>query len=193
MLRKTYDTMMEHASHPKAVWLLGIISFAESSFFPLPPDPLYMAMIISRRESAWRLALICTVSSVVGGIVGYYIGFALYESVGQWIISTYGMQDSFAYLKEQFDRYGFQLIVLKALTPIPYKIVTISSGVVGYNMYLFIIASIIARGFRFYLLALLLWYYGPSIKTFVENNLAMVTGLGLIALLTGFVVLKYIT
>ncbi len=192
MLRKAYDAMMTHASHPKAVWLLGIIAFAESSFFPLPPDPLYMAMIISKRESAWRLALICTVSSVVGGVLGYYIGWSLYESVGKWIISAYGMEDSFAYLQHQFSKYGFQIIVLKALTPIPYKIVTISSGVVGFDINLFMLASLIARGFRFYLLAALLWYFGPSIKEFVDRNLTMVTIGGLSALIVGFVVLKYV-
>ncbi len=191
MLKKLYDSMVSYAAHPKAVWWLGIISFAESSFFPLPPDPLYIAMIISKKESAWRLALICTVSSVVGGIVGYYIGYSLYESLGKWLIVTYGMQDSFAYLQQQFDQYGFQIIVLKALTPIPYKIVTITSGVVGYSLSLFIIASIIARGFRFYLLAALLWYYGPDIKDYIERNLIFVTLMGTIALFAGFVIFKY--
>lgn len=191
MLRTTYDWIMSFASHPRAVWVVSIVSFAESSFFPLPPDPLLIAMILKHREKAWRLAFICTISSVVGGLVGYAIGYWIYETVGEKIIAWYGLQQAFENFTHQFDQYGFWIIALKGLTPIPYKIVTISSGIVGYDIYKFLLASIIARSFRFYLLAALLRVYGAPIKDYIDNNLGFVTTAGLVTLLSGFALFKY--
>lgn len=192
MLRKTYDLVMGYASHPKAVWWMNFIAFIESSVFLIPPDPLFIAMVLKRRDQAIRLSLMCTVSSVLGGALGYYIGYGLYETLGEWIIKTYGLEESFANFQSQFAHYGFWLIALKGLTPIPYKLVTISSGVAGFNFYQFIIASFIARGFRFFMLGTLLWYFGPSVKDFLEKNLYLVTTLTLIALIGGFILFKYI-
>lgn len=192
MLRKVYDWIMSFASHPRAVWVLALVSFAESSFFPLPPDPLYVAMILKQREKAWRLAFICTLSSVIGGLLGYAIGYWIYESVGEKVIAFYGLQQSFAKFAQSFETYGFWVIALKGLTPIPYKIVTISSGIAGYNIHKFIIASIITRSFRFYLVAALLRIYGVAIKDYIENNLGFVTMTGLAALLGGFFLFQYI-
>lgn len=192
MLRRTYNTIMDYASHPKAVWWLNFIAFIESSFFPFPPDPLYIAMILKRRDEVWRLAFMCTLSSVLGGILGYYIGYALYETLGEWIIQTYGLEASFTNFQKQFSTWGFWIIALKGLTPIPYKIVTISSGLAGFDFYQFILASIIARGFRFFSLGVLLWYYGPPIKDIIEKNLYIVTTVGLIALIAGFMLFKYV-
>lgn len=192
MLRKSYNWILSYANKPHAIWVLGIISFAESSFFPLPPDPLLIAMIVANRQNAWRIAVLCTVSSVVGGIVGYYIGAGLYETIGAWIVSSYGLEESFRNLQQDFLKWGFWIVALKGLTPIPYKIVTIASGVAGLNMSTFIIASIIARGFRFFMLAGLLWYYGPSIKNYIDRNLTLVTVGGLLILIIGFVIVKYL-
>lgn len=192
MLRRTYNWIMGYAASPRALWVLIAISFAESSFFPLPPDPLYMAMILSRKDQAWRLAFICTLSSVVGGLLGYAIGYTLYETLGTWIIEAYGMQNSFAKIQADFQKWGFWIVALKGLTPIPYKIVTIASGVARLNLGTFIAASIIARSFRFFLLAGLLKYYGPDIRIFVERNLTLVTTATVGALVTGFVVFKLI-
>ncbi|MGN6670848.1 MAG: YqaA family protein [Candidatus Nucleicultricaceae bacterium] len=192
MLRKSYNWILSYANKPHAIWVLGIISFAESSFFPLPPDPLLIAMIVANRQNAWRIAALCTVSSVVGGIVGYYIGAGLYETIGAWIVSSYGLEESFRNLQQDFLEWGFWIVALKGLTPIPYKIVTIASGVAGLNMTTFIIASIIARGFRFFMLAGLLWYYGPSIKNYIDRNLTLVTVGGLLTLIVGFVIVKYL-
>src|SRR5260221_5129235 len=143
MLHRAYNKIMAYADHPKAVWWLNFIAFVESSVFPLPPDPLYIAMILNKRENAWKYAIMCTISSVLGGIVGYYIGYALYETLGEWIIQTYGLEESFHNFQQQFETWGFWIIALKGLTPIPYKIVTISSVLASFDFYQFIMASII--------------------------------------------------
>lgn len=192
MIQRAYGWIMNHAGTPQARWLLIAISFAESSFFPLPPDPLYMAMILARVEDAWKLALICTLSSVIGGILGYYIGYALYESVGEWIIQTYHLQASFEKFQVSFDKWGFWIIALKGLTPIPYKVVTIFSGVAKLDMAIFLSASVIARGFRFFMVAALLKYCGPAMRTYIERNLTLITIGVLVAIIGGFVILSYL-
>jgi membrane protein YqaA with SNARE-associated domain len=191
MLRRTYDSIMKFASHRHAIWWLNFIAFIESSAFPFPPDPLFIAMILKQRESAWLIALQCTISSVLGGILGYYIGYALYETVGLWVIETYGLESSFANFQSQFDKWGFLIIALKGLTPIPYKIVTISSGLAGFDFKSFLIASMIARGSRFFMLAALLRHYGVEVKEFIDKNLYFVSTAGLLALVGGFILFKY--
>ncbi len=191
MLKRIYDAIMSFASHPHAILWLNFIAFIESSFFPFPPDPLYIAMILKQREKAWFIALQCTISSVLGGMLGYLIGYALYESVGLWIIDTYGLEASFANFQKQFDKWGFWIIALKGLTPIPYKIVTISSGLAGFDFTSFLIASLIARGTRFFMLAALLRYFGAEVKEYLDKNLHFVTVAGLLALAGGFILFKY--
>ena len=186
MLRRFYDWMIKYATHPHANWVLSLVAFTESSFFPLPPDPLYMAMLMANRNRVWRLAMLCTVSSVLGGLLGYYIGYTLFETMGEWIIHTYKLEDSFGRLRAGFQEWGFWLVALKGLTPVPYKIVTIASGVAHLNLLTFAMASLIARGFRFFLLAGLFWYYGPPIKDYIEKNLVLVTTLALGALVGGY-------
>jgi membrane protein YqaA with SNARE-associated domain len=192
MLRSTYTWIMHFSGKPQAIWALVAVSFAESSFFPIPPDPLYMAMILARPQEAWRLAFICTLSSVVGGILGYYIGYALYESLGTWIIQTYSLQEAFDKFQLSFEKWGFWIVALKGLTPIPYKIVTIFSGVAKLEMSTFIGASILARGFRFYMVAGLLRYCGPTVRDFIERNLMAATALIFLAIIGGFFLIKYI-
>jgi len=192
MLKKSYDWIMNFAGHPKAGWMLNAVAFAESSFFPIPPDPLYIAMILASNRDAWHLAMMCTISSVVGGMLGYYIGYGLYETLGLWIMDTYGMHEAFAKFQDGFNQWGFWIIALKGLTPIPYKVVTIASGVAKIDLVTFISASIIARGFRFFSLAGLLKYFGPEIKDYIEKNLTFVVVAGFSALAIGFLVLKYL-
>ena len=192
MIRKSYNWILAHAGTPKAKWVLGSVSFAESSFFPLPPDPLYMAMILARVQDAWKLAFLCTITSVIGGILGYYIGYGLYESVGEWIIEAYQLQNAFDKFQDSFNEYGFWIIALKGLTPIPYKVVTIFSGVAKLDMKTFLLASVIARGFRFYMVAAILKYAGPQLRAYIEKNLTFVTILVLIAIVLGFVILAYV-
>ncbi len=192
MLKRAYNWIINYAEHPHAVWVLAAVSFAESSFFPLPPDPLYLAMLIANREKVWRLAFICTLSSVIGGIVGYYIGYGLYESIGKKIIDTYHLADTFIKLQKDFHEWGFWIVAAKGLTPIPYKIVTIASGLAGLNLGTFILASVIARGFRFFSLAALILFFGPELKVYIERNLGWLTSLALGAIVLGFVLLKYL-
>lgn len=192
MLRRSYEWIMGYSTRPNALWVLTAVAFAESSFFPIPPDPLYIAMILGQRKQAWRLAVLCTLSSVIGGLLGYYIGFALYETVGEWIIQTYGMQDSIEKVMEGFRDWGFWIVALKGLTPIPFKVVTIASGIAKLDMITFITASLIARSFRFFTLAVLLRSFGAEIKEYIDNNLGLVTAVGVGALIIGFVIIKYL-
>lgn len=186
MLQRAYDWILSFATHPYAIWILGAVSFAESSFFPIPPDPLYLAMLLARREQTWRLALICTLTSVIGGWLGYGIGYGLYETLGEFIVQTYGLQAAFDRFQDSFNEWGFWIVALKGLTPIPYKVVTIACGVTGLDLTTFTFASLIARGFRFFTLALLFWYFGPTMKGYIEKNLTLVTLVSLGALLGGF-------
>lgn len=186
MLQRTYNWILSFSNHPYAIWILGIVSFTESSFFPIPPDPLYIAMLLSRRDQTWKLAIICTITSVVGGWLGYAIGYGLYETIGEFILQTYGLQSAFEKFQESFNEWGFWIVALKGLTPIPYKVVTIACGVTGLDFTSFTIASVIARGFRFFTLALLFWHFGPPIKDYIDKNLTLVTLTALGALLGGF-------
>lgn len=186
MLQRAYNWILSFANHPYAIWILGTVSFAESSFFPLPPDPLYVAMLLARRDKTWQLAIVCTVTSVVGGWLGYLIGYGLYETLGELILHTYGLQSSFDKFQDSFNEWGFWIVALKGLTPIPYKVVTIACGVTGLDFTTFTIASFIARGFRFFMLATLFWYFGPPLKEYIDKNLTFVTFASLSALVGGF-------
>lgn len=188
ILQRTYNWVMSFATHPYAIWILAAVSFAESSFFPIPPDPLYIAMLLARRNKTWQLATICTISSVVGGWLGYAIGYGLYESLGQFIVNTYGLQASFDRFQDSFNEWGFWIVAVKALTPIPYKVVTIACGFTGLDITTFTVASLIARGFRFFSVGLLFWYFGPPIKQYIDKNLALVTFGFLAVLLSGFAI-----
>lgn len=186
MLRRAYNWVLSFSNHPYAIWILGAVSFAESSFFPIPPDPLYIAMLLTRREKAWHLAAICTISSVIGGWLGYAIGFGLYETLGEFILQTYGLQNAFDKFQDSFNEWGFWIVALKGLTPIPYKVITIACGVTHLDFMTFTFASLIARGFRFFMLATLFWHFGPPLKDYIDKNLTFVTFVSIIALLGGF-------
>jgi len=186
MLQRAYTWILSFANHPYAIWILATVSFAESSFFPIPPDPLYIAMLLARREKTWQLAIICTLSSVIGGWLGYGIGYGLYETLGEFILQSYGLQAAFDRFQDSFNEWGFWIVALKGLTPIPYKVVTIACGVTGLDFTTFTFASLIARGFRFFTLALLFWYCGPTMKDYIEKNLTLVTLASLGVLLGGF-------
>lgn len=192
MLQRLYQAIMRLANHPYAVYVLGLVSFAESSFFPLPPDPLFITMALNKPEKAWHLAALCTAASVAGGWLGYAIGYGLYASLGTFILDTYGLQEGFARFQEQCQEWGFWLVAAKGLTPIPYKIVTIACGVIHLDLLTFTVASFIARGFRFFLLATLLHFYGPSLKEVIEKNLGWATFFFLGSLIGGLLILKLI-
>lgn len=190
MLRKTYDKTMSLAGHRHALWWLSAVSFIESSVFPIPPDVLLIPMTIAERRKAWFYAAICTVSSVIGGFLGYAIGFWLFETVGQAIIGFYHLETQFAAFRETFNAYGAWIVLAKGMTPIPFKLVTITAGVTGLDLATFTLASIGSRAMRFYLVAGLLWWFGDPIRVFIEKRLALVTALFLVSLIGGFLVLK---
>ena len=188
MLRRLYDWCIASADKPYAIWLLGIVSFAESSFFPVPPDVMLIPMSLARPQKAWFYALVCTVTSVVGGVLGYAIGALLYDSVGGWIIQLYGYGEKVDQFRAAYAEYGAWIILLKGFTPIPYKLVTITSGFAAYSLPLFILFSVITRGARFYLLAFLLHRYGPSARAIIEERLGFWVTIGALGLIGGFIV-----
>ena len=188
MLRRMYDWCIDAAHKPYALWILGIVSFAESSFFPIPPDVMLIPMALARPNKAWLYATICTVTSVAGGVVGYLIGHLLYDSVGQWVIQFYGYGDKVEAFRAGYAEYGAWIILLKGLTPIPYKLVTITSGFANYNIWMFIALSIVARGARFDVVAIRMNRYGVWIRETIEKHLGLVVTLALVGLIGGFVV-----
>jgi membrane protein YqaA with SNARE-associated domain len=192
MLRRLYDWCISAAGKPHASWLMGIVSFAESSFFPIPPDVMLIPMSLARPDKAWFYATLCTLTSVAGGVVGYLIGALLYDSIGQWLISLYGYGDKVEAFREAYNEYGAWIILLKGLTPIPYKIVTITSGFAGYNIFLFVILSIVARGMRFYLVAFLLNRYGDRARAIIEERLGFWVTTGTIVLIIGIIAALYL-
>lgn len=191
MLRRLYDWIMRLAESPKALWALFLVAFAESSFFPIPPDPMLVPMVLANRRRAFTFAAVCTVASVLGGILGYYIGYAL-EGLGASILSFYGHPDAMGEFQKMFAEWGLWIILIKGLTPIPYKFVTIASGMAAFDLKIFIIASIVTRGARFFLVATLLYIFGEPIRTFIEKRLTLVTTLFVVLVVGGFVALKYL-
>jgi len=192
MLRKAYDWCIAAAYKPYALWLMGLVSFAESSFFPIPPDTMLIPMSLARPDKAWTYATVCTVTSVAGGVLGYVIGAYLYDTVGHWLIALYGYGDKVEAFREAYARWGTVIILLKGLTPIPYKIVTITSGFAGYNIWLFIICSFVARGMRFYLTAFLLNRYGEQVRHIIEKRLTFWFTVSLGVLVVGIVAALYL-
>src|SRR5581483_9027611 len=188
MLRRVYDWCIDAADKTYALWIFGAVAFAESSFFPIPPDVMLLPMSLARPARAWLFATLCTIASVAGGMLGYAIGALLYDSVGQWLINLYHLGDKVEAFRASYAEWGSVIILLKGLTPIPYKLVTITSGFAGYNIWLFILCSIIARGGRFFIVAILLNRYGDWIRERIERHLGLWVALGAAVLVLGFVV-----
>jgi len=188
MLKHIYDWCIDAAHKPYALWIMGVVSFAESSFFPVPPDVMLIPMSLARPERAWLYAAVCTATSVLGGVVGYAIGALLFDSLGQWLIQVYGLADKVDAFRASYAEWGAVIILLKGLTPIPYKLVTITSGFAGYNIILFILCSIVARGGRFFVVAILLNRYGDWIRVRIERHLGLWVALGAIVLVLGFII-----
>src|SRR5262245_22630095 len=187
MLRKMYDWCVNAASKPYGTWLLGLVSFVESSFFPIPPDAMLLPMGLAQPKRAYYYATVCTVTSVAGGVLGYVIGAVLYDSIGQWLIQLYGYGAKAEAFREAYRQYGAWIIVLKGLTPIPYKIVTITSGLAAYPILPFILLSFVARGMRFYLVAFLINRYGDRARKIIEERLEFWTVVAGILLVVGII------
>jgi membrane protein YqaA with SNARE-associated domain len=192
MLKNLYDRMIETAAGPNALLALIAIAFAESSFFPIPPDILLIPMMLARPREAWRLAAYCTLASVAGGLLGYAIGYYGFDLIGRPILEFYHAMGRYDALKAGFDRWGVWIIIIKGMTPIPYKLVTIASGVAHFDLVAFVGASIISRSLRFFLLAALLWWFGPAVRDFIEKRLMLVTSLFAAALIGGFAIIRYL-
>ena len=191
-MRRLYDWVMGLAQHPRAIPAMGVVSFAESSFFPIPPDVMLVPMVLANRNKAFTIAAVCTVTSVLGGLLGYAIGYYFFETIGAWVIKTYGLQAGMEKFRDEFARWGIWVILIKGLTPIPYKLVTIASGAAHFDLFTFVWASIVTRGARFFIVAALLWKYGEPIQDFIEKRFTLVSWVFLIALVGGFVVVKYL-
>lgn len=189
--QRCHAKLMEKAKSKQAfAWMLGV-SFAESSIFPFPPDWLMIPMIIADRNQAWRMAFWCTVASVLGGIVGYALGAFLWSTVGAWVIQMYSLESSLLKFQEGFAAWGFWIIIGKGLTPIPYKLVTIASGMACYPFGWFVVASVIARSFRFFLLAGLLKKFGPQVQHAMERYFLWLFGISLFLIFGGVYVVKH--
>src|SRR3974390_1776545 len=188
MLRRIYDWCIDAAHKPYALWIMASVAFAESSFFPVPPDVMLIPMSLARPQRAWLYAAICTAASVLGGMLGYAIGALLYDSLGHWLIDFYGLGGKVEAFRASYAEWGAGIILLKGLAPIPYKLVTITSGFAGYNLVLFVLCSIVARGGRFFAAAILLNRYGEWIRLRIERNLTLWVVLLIALLVAGFII-----
>jgi len=190
MIRRLYEWILALAAKPSAPYALGAVAFAESSFFPVPPDAMMVPMAVSRPDRVWLYATISTVASVLGGLVGYAIGALLFDSVGVWLFNLYGLASKAETFQQSYATYGHWVILLKGLTPIPYKLVTITSGFAHYSLFWFTVLSVVTRGARFFLLAWLLGRYGVGIRAVLDRHLNVVAGLFAAVIILGFVAFK---
>ena len=191
-LKRTYNWTLEKAQHKNAKWYLSLISFAESSFFPIPPDILLIPMALASKANALFYAFICSLFSVLGGILGYAIGYFFYNSVGIYIVDFYHLENSFNIFESYYKEFGILIVLGAGITPFPYKFITIASGVFGLNIFLFIIVSIIGRGLRFYLIAILLYFFGEKIKLIIDKYFNILTIVFFILLVGSVFIIRFL-
>jgi membrane protein YqaA with SNARE-associated domain len=192
MLRRLYDWVLHWAETPYGAWALFLLAFCESSFFPIPPDILLIALAVSIPKKSFRYALICSTGSVLGGCFGYLIGWQFMSSIGEQIIHFYGLTNKFDYIQTLYTNYDAWAIGIAGFTPIPYKVFTISAGAFNINFSVFVIASIISRSARFFLVGGLVYFFGPSIRTFIDKYFNILASAFVILLIAGFVIIKYL-
>ena len=192
MMRRLYDWMMNLARSDRAPHALFAVSFIESSFFPIPPDVMLIPMVIAQRLKAWWYATIATIGSVIGGAFGYAIGYFAFESIGKPILEFYGKSESFGEFTQWFNEWGVWILIAKGWTPFPYKVLTITAGVTQMPFLEFMLASVVARAMRFYLVAGLLYFFGEPIRDFIEKRLTLVTSVFVVLLVGGFVAVRYL-
>ena len=190
MLRAVYRKILELSESPNAIWWLAAVSFIESSVFPIPPDVMLIPMTLANPRRGWLYATVAVIASVIGGWLGYFIGYQFYESFGRPIVEFYHLQDGFARLQQTFSDYGAWIILAKGWTPIPYKLITISAGLAHLNLVVFTLASLGSRSLRFFLVVGLLWKFGEPVREWIERRLTLVTTLAVVCLIGGFAVLK---
>ena len=190
MLRSLYDWTLSLARHPHALWALAVVAFVESSVFPIPPDVLMIAMIVAAPSRAFVIAGVATVASVAGGLAGYWIGYGAFETLGRPVLEFYGKDAYFDRFAERYNDWGAWAVLIAGVTPFPYKVITILSGATGLSLGVFLIASIIARGVRFFIVAVLLWKFGTPIRDFIERRLGLMFTLFMALLLGGFLAIR---
>lgn len=191
-VRRIYNWVLHWADTPWAVPALFLISFAESSFFPIPPDVLLIALCVGDRAKSWGFALWCSIASVLGGLAGYGIGMFFWDAVDQWFLGTVFSQEQFDNVRNLYAEHDFWIVFIAAFTPIPYKVITITAGVCGINLPMFLLASAVGRSARFFLVAGLIRRFGPPIREFLETRFELVTIAGTVLLVGGFVAARYI-
>lgn len=192
MLRRTYDWILTQAQSRHALWILAGVSFIESSVFPIPPDVLLIPMVLAAPHRAWLIAGVCTIASVLGGIAGYALGYFLFEQVGAPVLGFYGYDAKFEVFRQTYNDWGAWAVLIAGVTPFPYKVITILSGVTALDIWVFTVASLVARALRFFLIAALLWKFGPAVREFIERRLGLVFTVSLVLLIGGFVVAKLV-
>jgi len=191
MLRGLYDWTLSLAERRDALWVLAFISFIESSVFPITPQVMLIPMVLARPDRAWLIAGVCTAASVAGGVAGWGIGYALFEEVGRPVLELYGKADAFAEISQRFREHGAEAVLIAAITPFPYKVVTIASGAAHLSLPVLIGASIVGRSLQFFVVAAILWKFGPPAKEFIEKRLGLVTTVLVVAIIGGFVAVRY--
>jgi len=191
MLRSLYDWTLRAAGDRRAERWLALVAFVESSVFPIPPDVMIVPMVLADRRRAWRVATIATLASVAGGLMGYAIGALFYEALGRPILDLYGYADKFAGFAERYNEWGAWIVFGAGVTPFPYKVITIASGVTQLDLLVFMVASAAARGLRFFLVAALLWWFGPAIRWLLDRYLGLLTIVFFVLLIGGFVAIRY--
>jgi membrane protein YqaA with SNARE-associated domain len=192
MLKRLYQWTLDKAAHDKAPHWLAAISFIESSFFPIPPDVMLAPMCLARPDRAFRYALICTIASVLGALLGYAIGFFLFEQLGRFILDLYGLSEKFDAFSAEFNAQGWIIVLLAGFTPLPFKVITIAAGATAMPLYVLIGAAIIARSARFFVVAALLWKFGPPMKAWIDKNFALATTTVGILFVGGFIALRFL-
>lgn len=192
MLRRLYDWTIALAETPQALLALAVVSFIESSVFPIPPHVLLIPMVIARPEAWARIALVCSAASVAGGVAGYALGAFAFESVGGPVLEFYGYAEKFEVFRAQYNEFGAWAVLFAGVTPFPFKIITILSGATALNFWVFLVSSVIARFLIFFLIAALLWKIGPPVRVFIEKRLGLMATLFFVLLFGGFAAAKYL-
>lgn len=192
MIRKLYDWTISLAEHPRALWALAIIAFVESSFFPIPPDVLMIPMIIAAPTRAFRIAAVATVASVLGALLGYAIGALVLDTVGQPILQFYGKAAAFDSFATRYNEWGAWAVLIAGVTPFPFKVITIASGATGLSLPVFVLSAILARALRFFVVAALLWKFGPRVRALIERRLGLMFTLFCVLLVGGFYLVRYL-
>ena len=183
---------MDLAAHPRALWLLALVSFTESSFFPIPPDVMLIPLVLAAPTRAWRIAAVCTVASALGGGFGYLIGMGAFEVAGRPLLEFYGYLHQYEEFQALYGEWGIWIVSAGGFTPLPYKVITITSGVMQLDFATFMLVSVVSRGLRFFIVAAVLWYFGEPIRRFIEANLGFLATLFFAMLLGGFVVIRFV-